>query len=661
MCGIAGLWDSQGGAGDELAARAASMAAVLARRGPDDAGAWADPGAGLALGHRRLSIIDLSPAGHQPMASHDGRWHLVYNGEIYNFPELKRRLEAEDPSLAASWRGHSDTEVLLAAFGRWGVEATLQAAAGMFALALWDARERRLFLARDRLGKKPLYYGWQGRVFLFASEIGALRAHPAFEGRVDRQALGLYLMRGNVPAPWSIYKGIAKLPPGCFLVLDQARPGQMPAPRPYWSALEAARRGQATPLADPAEGLDRLEDTLRQAVAGRLISDVPLGALLSGGIDSSLVTALMAEAGPEPVQSFSIGFASTMHDEAPYARRVAEILGAEHTELYLEPSKALELVPALPWVYGEPFADSSALPTLLVSALARRQVTVALSGDGGDELFGGYERYQWAPRLLALKNRLPGPLARGLAWALSAGGQRLAGPLLAAVQPILPRSLRKQNPADNLHRLGAALGAADGISLYDQLLTLWAAPGELLREPTALPPHPGPAPNLDGLIPQLMLRDAVSYLPDDILVKVDRASMAVSLELRCPLLDHRVFELAWRLPLEEKVGPGGGKLPLKRLLAKRLPRELIQRPKTGFGVPLAAWLRGPLHDWAAELLSPRRLAAEGLLRPGPIARAWREHQSGRRDWHHHLWVILMFAAWREAQALPPAPPDIPAL
>ncbi|MCF8035088.1 MAG: asparagine synthase (glutamine-hydrolyzing) [Desulfarculaceae bacterium] len=660
MCGIAGFWDSRGGEAGALEAQAGAMAAVLAHRGPDAAETWADPGAGLALGHRRLSIIDLSPAGGQPMASHDGRWHLVYNGEIYNFPEIKSRLEAEDPSLARSWRGHSDTEVLLAALARWGVEAALQAVAGMFALALWDAKERRLFLARDRLGKKPLYYGWQGPAFLFASETGALRAHAAFDAPVDHQALALYLMRGNLPAPWSIYQGIAKLPPGCYLVLDQAKPGHMPSPRPYWSALEAAQQGQAQPLASRPEAMARLEDALLTAVRGRLISDVPLGALLSGGVDSSLVTALMAEASPEPVKSFSIGFGSSLHDEAPYARAVAGVLGSDHTELYLEPGKALELVPALPWIYGEPFADSSALPTLLVSALARQKVIVALSGDGGDELFGGYERYQWAPRLLGLKRRL-GPLAPGLAWALSAGGRRVAESLLGAAMPLLPKSWRKQNPADNLHRLGAALGAKDGVALYDQLLTLWAKPGELSRQAAAPPAYPGPAPDLAGLIPRLMLRDTVSYLPDDILVKVDRASMAVSLELRCPLLDHRVFELAWRMPLQWKVGPGGGKLPLKNLLAQRLPRELIERPKTGFGVPLAAWLRGPLREWAAGLLAPARLAGEGYLRPEPIARAWREHQSGRRDWHHHLWVILMFQAWLDAQGSPPAPPVIPAL
>lgn len=659
MCGIAGFLDAKGGRGrEELLARVGRMADTLARRGPDDSGAWAQPEAGLALGHRRLSIIDLSPEGRQPMHSHCGRWVLIYNGEIYNFPEIKKELEAGDPELAGAWRGHSDSEVLLQAFARWGVERTLGAAAGMFALALWDRKELVLTLARDRLGKKPLYYGQQGGVFLFGSELKALRAHPSFEGRVCRDALALYLRQGNLPGGHCIYQKINKLPPGCYL---QAGPGlaeRRPLPVPYWSALEAARRGQAEPFAgDQAEGQAALEEILAKAVGGRLISDVPLGALLSGGLDSSAVVALMQAAGGPPVKTFTIGFSQGSHDEAVWARRVAAHLGTEHTELYLAPERALELIPQLPVMYDEPFADSSQIPTYLVAALARSQVTVALSGDGGDEIFGGYGRYQWTPRLAALNSRLPGPLRRLAAAALNAGDQRLWRRLLEGVQPLLPSRFKKHNPADNLSRLAEGLVLDDPLELYRRLLALWPRPQELVIGAKEVAGPEADPSTLAGLIPRLMYLDTVGYLPDDILTKVDRASMAVSLEVRCPLLDHRVLELAWRMPLEWKIAGGRGKLPLYNLLGKYLPSELIERPKMGFGVPLAAWLRGPLKPWAQELLAPARLRAEGYLRPEPIAAAWAQHQSGRRDWHHHLWAVLMFQAWLAEQNQPPRPPE----
>lgn len=658
MCGIAGFLDSRRNLSqEELLARVEPMSAALARRGPDGHGAWAEPAAGLALGHRRLAIIDLSEQGRQPMFSACGRYVLIYNGEIYNYRDIQRRLEQEEPALAGLWRGHSDTEVLLAALARWGVPRALQAAAGMFALALWDRQEARLTLARDRLGQKPLYYGWHRGVFLFASELKAIRAHPAFAGRIDRDALALYLGQGNLPGEHCIYRGLAKLPPGCYLSLGMDMAGETPRPTAYWSALATARRGQAQPFpGGETEASRALEEQLREAVAQRLIADVPLGALLSGGLDSSAVVALMSEASHRPVRTFTIGFGQASHDEAAWARRVAERLGSEHTELYLAPERALELIPQLPRIYDEPFADSSQMPTCLVAALARSQVTVALSGDGGDEIFGGYERYRWTPRLAALNRRLPGSLRRLAAKALGSGDQRLWRMLLEGMRPLLPPLWRKHNPADNLSRLAEGLTLDDPLALYRRLLTLWPRPQDLVVGAQPPPRLENEGDALQGLIPRLMYLDTVGYLPDDILTKVDRASMAVSLEVRCPLLDHRVYELAWRLPLALKIAGGRGKRPLYNLLAKRLPAELVHRPKMGFGVPLAAWLRGPLQDWAAALLDPGRLRREGYLRPAPIARAWTQHLSGRRDWHHHLWAVLMFQAWLDEQNNPPRPP-----
>lgn len=642
MCGVAGAW--QPGADMEvLGAQARAMAAAIAHRGPDDAGTWVDAAAGLALGHRRLSILDLSAAGHQPMLSACGRWVIVFNGEIYNHQELRAQLQAA--AAAPAWRGHSDTETLLAAIAHWGLEQTLRRCTGMFALALWDRERRVLALARDRLGEKPLYYGWQGATFLFGSELKALRAHPAFVGGIDRGALALLLRYNYVPAPYSIHPGIRKLPPGTWLELDAGT--RDPAPRAYWSLREVAERGMAAPFeGSDAEAVDALAATLGGAVAGQRVADVPLGALLSGGIDSTLITALMQAQSPQPVRTFTIGFEEKAYDEADHARAVAAHLGTAHTELRLTAEDARALIPRMPQVYDEPFADSSQLPTCLVMQLARRHVTVALSGDGGDELFGGYNRYLLGPRVWRRMAPVPAPLRRmagGLLQALPAhaidqGWRRLGTPLGIA------------QPGAKCHRIGARLRHVHGLDdLHVELQAEWRD-----RNPAG-EPHPvlldqrDQWPRLSDPVARMMALDALTYLPDDILVKVDRAAMAVSLETRAPFLDHAVVELAWRLPLAMKLRGGRGKWILRQLLERHVPRALTERPKMGFGIPLDAWLRGPLRGWADDLLDPARLRRQGLLDPAPVQQVWQAHRRGQGQYGYRLWSVLMFQAWLDAQ------------
>lgn len=655
MCGFAGFIDSHPQRSqEELERICRAMNQTLAHRGPDDAGQWIDPASGAALGHRRLSIIDLSPAGSQPMLSHDGNLVLVYNGEIYNFQELRRRLESGEPELAGRWRGRSDSEVLLQAIAAWGLEKALAAANGMFALALWDRRARRLFLARDRLGQKPLYYGWAGDSLVFASELKALAPHPDFTGEVDRQAMAAYVRHGYVPAPHCIFQGLRKLTPGCFICLDPIQRQAFPEPQAYWSLAQAMTQGLANPLSGPPqEAVDRLEELLGDAVRMRMISDVPLGALLSGGIDSSTVVALMVRRSSRAVRTFSIGFRQAGHDEAPFARQVAKHLGTEHTELYVSPEEALSVVPLLPDIYDEPFGDSSQIPTYLVSRLARQEVTVALSGDGGDEAIMGYDRYFWAQRLARFNRRAPLPLRRALAGALTALPTSTWDRLLRGAMAVLPRRLRKSNPADNLDRVAKLLPCRDGRELYRRLMSPGFDPAGLVRGESEAGSILSQACGPEDAAPyerRMMYWDGVSYLPDDILVKVDRASMAVSLEARSPLLDYRVVELAWRMPCALLARDGQGKWPLRQLAYRHLPRQLLDRPKMGFGVPLADWLRGPLKNWGAALLEPGRLEREGWFNPQPIAQAWGEHQSGRRDRHHQLWAVLMFQAWLEKRS-----------
>ncbi len=621
-----------------------SMANSIRHRGPDDDGVWVDEDAGIALGHRRLSILDLSPAGHQPMASASGRYVIAFNGEIYNHLELRQALR--EPGYGSVWRGHSDTETLLAAFESWGLEETLRRVVGMFAIALWDRELRTLTLARDRMGEKPLYYGWQGDTFLFGSELKALKAHPAFHADIDRGALALLLRYNYVPAPYSIYAGIQKLPAGTYI---QLRAGQRDSePVAWWSLAEVAERGMAVPFSGSDEdALVALELHLGAAVRRQMLSDVPLGALLSGGIDSSVITALMQTNSQKPVRTFTIGFDEREYDETAHARAVAKYLGTDHTELRLSGHEASALVPQMPTMYDEPFADSSQLPTHLVMKLARQHVTVALSGDAADELFGGYNRYVHAPKVWKRLGWIPQPLRRALGGALTAlprdSINRLAGPLAGWIGVALP--------GDKAHKLGQRLhgiGSLDDLCVA--LVSEWSPAGNMVVR-GSMPPNlldeRGRWPRLADPVARMMALDGLTYLPDDILVKVDRAAMAVSLETRTPFLDRDVIEFAWTLPMHMKIRDGQGKWLLRRLLDRHVPRTLVERPKMGFGIPLDAWLRGPLRDWAEDLLGEDRLRREGYLNPAPVRATWQAHLAGQASYGYRLWSVLMFQAWLE--------------
>ncbi len=635
MCGIAGFLLTSPEWGEErLAGAAREMGEALRHRGPDAGGEWVDAPAGVAVAHRRLSILDLSETGSQPMRSASGRHVIVYNGEVYNFPELRDELEAA----GTRFRGHSDTEVLLEGLERWGMVGTLPRLSGMFAFALWDADSRRLTLARDRAGKKPLYYGWAGNAFVFASELKALRAFPGFSADVDRVALGRYLQLGWVPGPRTIHAAVRKLPAGCAVTVEAGGSESEARPQPYWSALDAAKNGLAGAVREigEAEAVETLEALLAEAVRARMVADVEVGALLSGGIDSSLTVALMQRASPVPVKTFTIGFEVERYDESEAARALASHLGTEHTELMVRAEDALAVIPELPRIYDEPFADPSEIPTFIVSRLARERVKVALSGDGGDELFAGYKRYPRALKSWSRWGNMPAPLRGGLA---------------AGLEGLARRGARSGSGrwAGKAERLSRAIGAGDGGELSFRMHQRCSRPEDLVpgfRPEGRYGLAPAGTAEIADPLQAMMYADFAAYLVDDVLVKVDRASMALGLEVRCPLLDSRVLEFAWSLPRGLRIGDGGGKRIPRKLLERLVPAGLSQRPKRGFSPPVGAWLRGPLREWAEDLLAEGRLRREGFLHPEAVRALWAQHLAGWKDREQLLWAVLMFQAWR---------------
>ena len=704
MCGFSGFLTTDSSVLSRAQATASSMALAIQHRGPDDLGAWADASAGIALGFRRLSILDLSSAGHQPMRSSSGRFVMTFNGEIYNHTDLRDLLNVTE--LAQTWRGHSDSETLLACFEAWGLEETLKKTVGMFAIALWDTQTRTLHLARDRFGEKPLYYGWvttassASPAFVFGSELKVLRAYPGFANTVSREALALFMRFTYVPAPYSIYQNIYKLEPGCMLsintdfctkssknmnsalpqtgkLIEAAHlPTAPSAPlRPpdvqgslrlhrWWSLASVVEAGVQNQITSDDEALETLEQCLKEAVRMQSLADVPLGAFLSGGVDSSCIVGLMQAQAKSKVKTFTVGFEESGFDESPYARAVAKYLGTEHNELYVSARQAQSVISDLATIYDEPFADSSQIPTHLVCKAARQQVTVALSGDAGDEIFGGYNRYLLGPRIWNRLSMLPYSARQLLGSAIRVvpptGWDTLFGP----VNALLPESKKILRVGTNAHKLAALFSGVSNLDdFYKTLVSEWQDPAQVVKgigsnevggvntfiyEPESMLSDPLPTSGAKEHELRMMYRDSMTYLPDDILCKVDRAAMATSLETRVPFLDHRVAELAWRLPLNMKIRNSQGKWALRQILYKYVPKNLIERPKAGFAIPVGQWLCGPLKDWAEALLDEKRLEVEGYFHPKPIREKWAQHMSGRYDHTASLWAVLMFQSWLES-------------
>jgi asparagine synthase (glutamine-hydrolysing) len=631
MCGISGFFNTQCSI-EDMNRVITGMTDAIQHRGPDDHGAWVDPDAGIALGFRRLAILDLSPLGHQPMQSVNERFVMVFNGEIYNFAGIRDELS----SLGHSFRGGSDTEVMLAAVVEWGVLNAVRRFNGMFAIALWDRQERVLHLTRDRMGIKPLYYGWAGREFLFGSELKSLVSHAAFQPEIDRDSLASYLRNSYIASPRSIYKNIHKILPGTILSLKFSTPQPVESLETYWSAHETVEQGIQNPFdGNTQDAIFELDRLLCESVKQRMVADVPLGAFLSGGIDSSLIVAMMQMNSPRPVKTFSIGFHERLYNEAPHAKAVARHLGTEHVELYVSSQDALNVIPLLPTLYDEPLADVSQIPTYLVSKLAREHVTVSLSGDGGDELFGGYSRYQRTQKMWTSMRWMPYGLRRMMS--------RISSKIAA-----LPLQGKL---ATKFFFLSEILSAEDLEKLYVRLMSQWEDPQQLVingKEPSTLLTNSEKLPANLKPVEKMMYTDLMTYLPDDIFAKLDRASMGVSLEARAPFIDdHRVVEFAWSLPLEMKLRAGQGKWILRQILNRYVPRELTDRPKMGFGVPIDTWLRGPLREWAEELLDEKRMTDEGYLNPHLIQKRWQEHRKNQKNWQYPLWNVLMFQAWLE--------------
>jgi asparagine synthase (glutamine-hydrolysing) len=646
MCGFAGIF-SRGPDRAGLASDVKRMALRLRHRGPDDAGEWVDQDAGVALGFRRLSIIDLSACGHQPMSSASGRFTLVYNGEVYNYREIRRELEDEAD---VAFRGHSDTEVILAAFERWGIPDAVRRFVGMFSIAVWDARERRLSLIRDRLGIKPLYVYQKDGLVLFGSELKALLAHDGFDRGIDPAALTEYFRLLYVPQPRSIFAHARQLPAGTILTLSNPADAQ-PAPEPYWSLADVVERGRADPFrGGDEELLERVDEVLAQAVRLRMRSDVPFGALLSGGIDSSLVTAVMQEQAPHPIKTFCIGFDEARFDESAHAGRVAAHLGTDHTEVRLTGEDALATLPRVIEMFDEPFANPSNLPTLLVCEVARRHVTVALAGDGGDEVFGGYNRYLQGQRAITAAVRQPRALRRALGRSVGLLNPGQWTRALAPARRLLPSAARGPQVGERLLKISALLAQDDAAGMYRSLLSAWQKPETLVRGGARQPDSVDLAfarGDARDLMARMQLADQLSYLPGDLLTKVDRVSMAVSLEVRVPLIDHNLVELAWRLPTDAMYRDGQGKWALRQLLHRRVPRSIVDRPKMGFTVPLDRWLRGPLREWVGDLLSPDRIGRDPLIEARPVADSWQQFLGGAAHLAPAIWAVAMYEAWRE--------------
>jgi len=648
MCGIAGFWrNSTDQSADWLERTALEMANTLVHRGPDDSGTWVEAEVGVAFGHRRLSIIDMSNAGHQPMISADGRYVITYNGEVYNFRELRKQLE----KLGHKFRGHSDTEVMLGSFIQWGVKQSVKRFNGMFAFAVWDRRDRLLWLARDCIGEKPLYYGVQSGAFFFASELKAIRAHPEFKPEINRDALASFLRFSYVPASWSIYRGIHKLLPGHFIQIKS--PVENHKSEPYWSLESVVQKGQQNPFSGSEEvAIDELEKRLQKTISSRMVSDVPLGAFLSGGIDSSTVVALMQSQCEQPINTFTIGFHEKEFNEAVHAKKVAQHLGTNHTELYITPKEARDVVPKLPEMYDEPFADSSQIPTHLISTLARQHITVALSGDGGDELFAGYNRYLIAEKLWKVAGRIPNVLKNRTADLMAGVTPESVEQFYRKLEIILPQKMKVSLPTEKFYKLAHALRAtATPKAIYKRIVSIIHSPEQLLTSGNELVTVLDDSTSwekIDDTVLTMVYLDLMTYHPDDILQKVDRAAMSVGLEIRVPYLDHNLVEFIMSLPLKMKIRNGSSKWILKQVLYRHLPQELMDRPKMGFAVPVGDWIKESMREWTEDLISKKRIEKEGYFNSKAVDELWRQHLSGKFNRGHELWNILMFQSWIDA-------------